>query len=462
MPIDPSQFLSPGSQATDAFGLETPEGALARVRTRMAQRRADFFASNASANHGRQVGQSLADIFGAPVRKALDTSVARKAEQSRLMAAGMDQKTAKATAKLEVTPMFAEERRARKMQEIGGQSQGMIDDLVEKGVPAARAQAVGMFSMARTLEAKGFRAEATQMRLQASEQLQAQEEREANLAKVRATTASAEASAESTITTMESDDDTYIRFSEDGTKIQDMRSVALTDSEHRQALRDQGYINVGNNALTVGLDSDVLTGVKPVPQNVQENILAGMSMMSGLNVLEGVRDQTGIIEGPARAIAAHFGLAEGDLINAIAVKDKMKADIQSLIKGIPSNYDAALFEKMIPDPSKSQSTELYDSRVALLRDETERMVQLAVAFHKGTDKPVPEDVILAAQNMGIDVRGIDGMSREEYIRADAAQWAIIDEKIKRLEEMQGTPDGGETNTVRESLMDRVNRQLNEE
>jgi hypothetical protein len=451
MPTDVSKFANPGTATTDAFGFETPAGALARVRNRAAQQRAQFFSSNASQRQGRRVGQALADIFGMPARRALDTATARREEVERLIQSGADEATARRTARETVKPEFAEVRKAKRMQELTTAGQSMVDDLIEQGVPGDRARAVGMLNVARSLEQAGFGTEATHIRTQASELMQAQVEREAALDNIQARTAGTRASTAETVTTLAADDDTFIKFDDDGV-ITSMVSLAVTDVEERESRREQGYINVGNAAFGINLDQETLRGMKPPSENVQENLIAGLSMLSGLRTLEGVQDQTGIIEGPLRGLASRLGMAKDGFIDAVAVADKMRADIQSLIKGIPSNYDAAVFEKLIPDPRKMESTELYNSRVRLLRDETTRMLELIVGFHKGTDRVIPDEVRAAARELGVDLDAVEPMNEQSFKDATAAHQRILQQTGVAAEIKNPTPDNQPSEAERQAIL----------
>lgn len=456
MTLDASQFLSSGASATDAFGFDTPEGAEAKRKARFAQRRDNFFSSSAAQNHGRQVGQALADIFGAPVRQALDTATARKDEQDRLIATGLDPKQAREAAKASISPEFAGKRRAMKIEQLGAGAQGAIDSLIEQGVPAARAQAVGMLQMARRLEQSGFRQEATQMRVQGSEMLQAQEEREAALDKIKATTDSSRANTDSTRANLAADDDTFVRFDTNG-NIDGIESVRITSPKRRDELRADGYINIGNSGIGIDVDGDALNSDRKVVSNeVQENIRAQTEMLASLDVLEGVTDQTGLIEGPFRGLAAKLGFAEDGFIQAIAVKDKMEADIQSMIKGIPSNYDAEIFQKQIPDPTKFQSTDLYQERVRLLRNNVERALEITIAFHKGTDKEFPQEVLWAMERFGVDPATINPMTKDQAARATQAHNNIMSEQTARLDAVNPQPDNNPA-ASRQALLERARR-----
>lgn len=434
--IDPTQFLAPGQQAQNVFGLETPEGALARVKARFAQRRKDFFASNASTDHGRRVGQAFADIFGPAARRALDTSVARKAEQERLIAAGTDPEEARKQAKASIDPQFAEVRRATAMQGLGVEAQGQIDTLLDSGVAPAKAQAVGMLTMARRLEGQGFRQEATQMRLQAGELLQADELREAQLDDLLSTTGARDDSRRRDNLELLADSDNFMLF-EDGI-LKDAEAVPVIDVKRRRELEDMGYLK-GGSSLGFALDGDSMK--LAINNNTTEGLLAQINMLNGLDVLRSVRGMAGVVKGPVLGLGIKLGLITDDkMVNAAAVADKMSADIQAMIKGIPSNYDAELFQLQVPDPRKSQSEAMYVARIDLLEDNVRKAIELTVAAHKGTNKEMPPELIIAMERMGIDRELIDPMSQEEYDAAVDAHKVVMQAQIDAVDIRDPQPD----------------------
>lgn len=450
--IDPTQFLAPGQQAQSVFGLETPEGALARVKARFAQRRRDFFASNASTDHGRQVGQAFADIFGPAARRALDTSVARKAEQERLISAGTNPEEARKQAKASIDPQFAEVRRANAMQGLGVEAQGQIDTLLDSGVAPAKAQAVGMLTMARRLEGQGFRQEATQMRLQAGELLQADELREAQLDDLLSTTGSRDDSRRRDNLELLADSDNFMLF-EDGI-LKDAEAVPVVDVKRRRELEDMGYLK-GGSSLGFALDGDSMK--LTISDNTRESILAQINMLNGLDVLRSVRGMAGIVKGPALGLGLKLGLVTDDqLVNASAVADKMSADIQAMIKGIPSNYDAELFQLQVPDPRKSQSQAMYVARIDLLEDNVRKAIELTVSAHKGTNKEMPQELLHAMERMGIDQALIDPMSQEEYDAAVDAHNVVMEAQIDTVA-IQDPQAENETATTdaRQSVLDQI-------
>lgn len=174
----------------DAFGFETPQEAQARVQQRFleASQRVSSLGSNAPP--GQRVGSALSNIFGRPVQKFLDTRAARKdREQELINDFGIDPDAAKRQAREDVEPQFAEVRRAKSLESAGGESQDLMFQLAQQGVPAERVQAAGMLHMAQRLRKLGMQNEATMLSLQASELLTQAEERLADLADVKAGTA---------------------------------------------------------------------------------------------------------------------------------------------------------------------------------------------------------------------------------------------------------------------------------
>lgn len=450
MANDDYRFLQSGQVGQDSFGFETPEGALSRVRARFADRRAEFFGSNAAADHGRRVGQAFADIFGQSVRRALDTSVARKAEQERLIASGTDPKEARERAKAAISPEFAEVRRAKQMQGFAAESRSYADNLMDEGMPAASAQAVAMFQMARKLESAGFGVEANKMRINASEMLQAQEKRENERAQLLASTSNTQANTVNTTTRLRSDDDTFVRFNKDGV-VDDWQSVAVTDPERREELRQLGYIRAGQS-LSFGLDKTSLSNNAPPPDGVRTEINAQLDMLNGLDILRAVDHRTGIVKGPLTGWGVKLGLVDdNEIVNAKAVVDKMLADIQSTIDGIPSDYDAALFQKQVPDPFKAQTQALYNARIDLLEGNIRKALELTVAYYNGTNKELTPQMKYMMNRFGMSKDGIDAMSEEEFIAAKKAHEADMMAEIDVMQERESRGEQAMPSTREELL-----------
>ena len=122
----------------------------------------------------------------------------------------------------------------------------------------------------------------------------------------------------------------------------------------------------------------------------------------------------------------------------------MAADIQSMIEGIPSNYDAELFQLQVPDPRKSQSTAMYNARVDLLENNIRKAIHLTVAAHKGTNRELPEALINAMYALGVDPDYIEPMSEEEYMEATAAHRDQMRAEVDLYKSQDPTPDRVET------------------
>jgi hypothetical protein len=273
-----------------------------------------------------------------------------------------------------------------------------------------------MFEVAQRLNEAGFGQEASSLRLQAGQLLEQQQLKEAELSNLKARTAASQSSTIVQQAELAADDDTFIKVDNTGA-IQDTKSMALTDAEGREDLRQRGYINVGNSAFGIQFDRSAFAGApKVVAESTQRTIIDGLSMLSSIDVLRAVSNDVGFIEGPARAAMASLGINlfnnEG-FIDAVATRKKMRADIQALVKGIPSNYDAGIFEGMIPDPSAFKNKRFYNAQLDVLEKATTDLVELTIAFHAGTDKPIPEAVMNAAFAQGIRVEDVEPMDAAE-------------------------------------------------
>lgn len=153
----------------DNFGFMTPKEASQAIRDRTAAQRKAFQNSAAASTPGGRVGQALSDLFAPAARKALDTRAARNEFAQKLMdEQGLSKEEARAQAKVEIEPEFAEVRKAKRLQEASSDIQDLISNVAPKIGPE-RAQAVGMLHMSQRLKGLGMHSEAAQMSMQAAQ-----------------------------------------------------------------------------------------------------------------------------------------------------------------------------------------------------------------------------------------------------------------------------------------------------
>jgi len=208
----------------------------------------------------------------------------------------------------------------------------------------------------------------------------------------------------------------FFKIEEDGTTTFD--AALSRDAAKMQRLIDGGFIALGNVGLSAVNDTlDDATSRKVIPAGTQEGFASQLNLFAGIQALKAGAANTGIIEGPLRGFFAKFGYAlpgeEGtSFINMTVIRRKMRADVQSIIKGIPSNYDAGIFEATIPDPAGFASQEMYEAAVGLMDQQIRVVISSTIAFHKGTDKPFPQKLIDVANSMGIDTDSIQPMNRD--------------------------------------------------
>lgn len=356
-------------------------------------------------------------------REAADQSLRQQIAQSnqRASSGGMPQRQTQAAGmigfvrNLRQKSLDAKNRKA--MAPIREQHDTLFEQLLADGVPVDRAKAVALLSTAPKLRGLGFNKIATDVLNQGAEALKASNaqalEREKTMSDIQNTDSQRVQRDEE----LQFASETYVKFDKETGKVSDWTQVPVVDDKRARTLESEGYVMLGGNlAGALNLTTEDFANKQVPGGEAIDNIIAGFSMLENINVLRSVRDQTGFVEGPVRGWAAKFGITmfnNQQFINAIAVGKKMKADVQSLVKGIPSNYDAGIFEAVIPDPTKFAGTPLYDAQLDVIEDNTKSMLGLTIAFHKGTKKAIPDIVVAAARALGVDTGEVAPMSAED-------------------------------------------------
>lgn len=416
----------------DIFGNPTPLEAQMQVQEAFRARQREFANSAMAASPGAQAGQALANIFAPMIRKGLDTREARKTEVERIMAATptMTEADAKKLAKERIKPEYYQVRRAQRYQEHTSKIGPIREYLVEQGMTDIGAQTKARLLVANDLADAGFVAEAQAIRQQALEEFRAEEKRVAELDNLRAETDETKQNTLRDKLDMDTDTDTYVYLPsiQVGEPLQ-VSEVRLTDTETRDMYDKpgSGWVKAPASWLTATLDDATVTGKRPITNEQQEALIANFGMLAGLDVLEAAVPYAGVDgvfpTGFFNRWRGEFGLGPQDVIDAVTVEKKMAADVQSLVKGIPSNYDAKIFERLIPRLGAIKSRRYYESAIQLLKDATREAVEMRIAFHKGTNQEIPQEVVTAAQRVGIVINdvAINEQWRDKDYRTEAVK-----------------------------------------
>jgi hypothetical protein len=177
----------------DAQGFETPQEAQARI---LKGQRDRLRAGQASSSSGTQLGASLGAIFGPAIRKSLDTREAREEYAQRLVRdKGIPLEEAREQAKISVGREFKEVRKAQDIQRVQEDLPAIM--ATKAGSPASKV-AQAQLEISNRLRSLGMITEANALALQAHQALSLDEEKQLEMADLRAQTAGRLASTEKT------------------------------------------------------------------------------------------------------------------------------------------------------------------------------------------------------------------------------------------------------------------------
>lgn len=445
----------------DIFGNPTPLEAQMMVQEAFRKRQREFANSAMAASPGAQAGQALANIFAPMIKKGLETRAARKTEVERILEAKpeMTERDAKALARERIKPEYAQVRRAQRYQEHTSKIGPLREYLVTNGNDGKGMTDIGAQTKARLLVANdladaGFVAEAQAIRQQALDEFKAEELRVAKLDNLRAETSQTRTSTLADRLAMETDTDTYlyIRGLQAGEPLQ-VSEVKLTDLETRDVYDqpNSGWVKAPASWLNASLPEEAVTGRRAITNAEQEALIANFGMLAGLDVMKAAVPYAGVDgifpTGFFNRWRGEFGMGPQEVIDAVTVEKKMAADVQSLVKGIPSNYDAKIFERLIPRLGGVRSRRYYETAVQLLEDTTREAIEMRIAFHKGTKTEIPQSIESAARRVGINIDdvAINEAWRDENYRTNAVK-AWEEQAAERLEalDQQAPADDGST------------------
>lgn len=361
-------------------------------------------------------------------------------------------------------------RRQDALEPVAKAHGDLMDKLIEDGADVEQARALAMMKTASRLRQLGFQSEADAMQTAGVDNLKAwrdtrlaRRQTEADIANTKSLTRERDAR-------LDWDSETYIKLDKDTGQITNWQQVPVLQPGQARTLEQDGWIAMnGNLAAAMNMTPDDFGTMRVPSGSVQDNIIAGFSMLNNIEVLRSIKDQTGFLQGWWRSWAASRGLTFADneqFIKAEAVRKKMKADIQSLVKGIPSNYDAKIFEAMIPDPGRFAGTAIYEAQLDLIEDTTKDLIRLTIAFHKGTNQEFNPAVIGFAQQFDIDIDEVTPMTPEEIAQVNADRGKAFDKqdnpfsrnaraRQRESDQLYGKPADETTAALDAAIMEKV-------
>ena len=142
---------------------------------------------------------------------------------------------------------------------------------------------------------------------------------------------------------------------------------------------------------------------QPPTTNVQETITGALNTLEQLDIMESYVGESGRLKGLWTTFGAWAGTNE-DAIKFNTAVNNVLLSTQSIIKGIPSNYDAGLIKNVTAALYLPQETN--KQRIKTTRQITKNLLYNAIAFHKSTKQALPSEIIAQAKAFGIDVNNV--------------------------------------------------------
>lgn len=170
------------------------------------------------------------------------------------------------------------------------------------------------------------------------------------------------------------------------------------------SIQGKGLGDLGSQPLGTGAASDVNHGLT---NQANINKLRDLS-----ESLQGIVDRDGKLNPNSVLQYAGGKIGVNDAANEWnANYNQLRANVQSLIKGTPSNRDAQIFEATIP-----QFFDPYNVKIAKLNAldaVNKQLVTLTIEEHQATKQAVPAEILAQAQALGIDVGNLPAMTIQQ-------------------------------------------------
>ena len=143
--------------------------------------------------------------------------------------------------------------------------------------------------------------------------------------------------------------------------------------------------------------------VTPLPEGARGMLSQSFVMLDTMKELRDLNDKgtTGPILGKVQRELIDRGIPAGDAAGRVkALTDQLAIQGQAIIKGTPSDMDMKTFWRTIVDLGAAQS--INNNRLNAGEKIIKQMVSDQLAYFKGTNTPIPPEILAAAKNYGIE------------------------------------------------------------
>ena len=139
---------------------------------------------------------------------------------------------------------------------------------------------------------------------------------------------------------------------------------------------------------------------KPIPPAIQDSFTGAMNSYNALDAIERNIGKSGVISGYGSEIQAKLGSDKGAIEFKTAVNN-LKVQAQSIIKGIPSNFDVQTFIATMPSLTEAPNTNT--ERIKQTRQALDQIVKDTISYYKGLKYQIPDHIVAQAKARNIDL-----------------------------------------------------------
>ena len=184
---------------------------------------------------------------------------------------------------------------------------------------------------------------------------------------------------------------------------------------------------------------------KALPEKAQNEFESGLRTLNSLKAMRDGLSKTGIIEGRWQKLKIAVGAGDPEAINFQTAVDNFRVDAQSLIKGIPSDFDVRTFINTLPDLKLPEN--VNDARMKWHEKNIHLLLALKIGYYKNLGYKVPPEIADIAAGYGVNVNDIKSLTAAE-VKQKTGELKI--DAIKNT--------ASETKTVRGKIYYRIGNQ----
>lgn len=175
---------------------------------------------------------------------------------------------------------------------------------------------------------------------------------------------------------------------------------------------------------------------KALPKDAQEDLEAVARSLHSIDTLRRNIKYTGLISGNIERGKIKIGAGEPGAIAFDTAVKNFRVDAQSLIKGIPSNFDVETFIETLPALGLPEN--VNRARIEWHARSTHLLLALKVGYFKHLGYQIPPQLLEIARSYGVNPDDIRALSKEEVL---AKTGQMKDDAIKNTAEETRTIGG---------------------